>query len=120
MAEQQLQLIARSLGGAVPHQLHLVELVDANDSARVLAVGPGLSAKTGRVRCVAQGQLIARENLVAVEVGNRYLRRRCQIEAVLGHIHVVLEVGKLTGSPSAVFVDQGRGPHFAVPMLLRV
>ena len=65
------------------HELDLVELVLADQTAHVLAVRAGLAAEARRVGGVADRQLAAVEDLAAVEVGQRHFRRRHQIEIPL-------------------------------------
>ena len=51
-------LVARVLGLAVDEHLDLVELVDAEDAARVLAGRAGLAAEAGREARVAERQVV--------------------------------------------------------------
>ena len=69
--------------------------------ARVLAGGAGLAPEARRVRGVADRQLVRLEDLVAVEVGDRDLGGRDQVELVAGHdVHLVFLVGDLAGAAS--------------------
>jgi hypothetical protein len=74
-----------------PHQLDLVELVHAQDAARVLAVRAGLAPEARRVRHVALRQrVLGPEQLAGVHVRDRHLRRRDQVEPVLANVvHLV-------------------------------
>ena len=57
------------LGVAVAEHLELVELVDAEDAARVLAGGAGLAAEAGREADVAQRQVRLGQGLAACIAG---------------------------------------------------
>ena len=75
------QFLERGIGLVRPHDLHeldLVELVLADQSARVLAVGAGLRAEAGRVRDQLERQFGRIEDAVAREVGQRHFRGRDQ------------------------------------------
>src|SRR5216117_2816435 len=64
------------------HQLHLVELVHAQQAARVLAVRTGFPPEAGRVCGVGERQLGAVEDLVAMQVRERHLGRGHEEEVV--------------------------------------
>src|SRR5262249_13232452 len=71
--EQQLVLGARLRRLDEREHLDLVELMHAEDPARVLARRPGLAAKAGGDARVAKRQRLAREDLLHVERGERHL-----------------------------------------------
>ena len=97
-----LERLRGVLGTLEEDHLDLVELVDAHDAAGVLAGGAGLAPETGRVRRVADRQLVRLEDLVAVEVRDRDLGGRDQVELVAGHdVHLVFLVGDLAGAGRA-------------------
>jgi hypothetical protein len=79
------------------HQLHLVELVHADDPLVVAAGRAGLAAETRRVGHHFHRQFGFGQNRVAVEIGHRHLgggREEQVVDAILagiGAIHVVLE-----------------------------
>ena len=62
--------------------LDLVELVLADHPARVLAGSAGLGAKARRVSRQPDRQAVGRDDLVAVEVRQRDLARRDQVQRV--------------------------------------
>ena len=64
-----------SSGAHEREHLDLVELVDAEDAARVLAVGAGLAPEARRVARVARRQRVGRERVAAVQRGERHLAR---------------------------------------------
>ena len=74
IVQQTLQLVVGVLRQGELHQLHLVELVLANQAPDILAVGTRLGPETGGVGGVIQGQVLGRENFIPVDVGDRHLR----------------------------------------------
>src|SRR5665647_3609901 len=70
-ADHPLQRSGGGLWRLEEHHLHLVELVDAQDPAGILAGRAGLPAEAGRVGGIADGQLAEFEDLVAVEIRDR-------------------------------------------------
>mmetsp|Transcript_36625 Transcript_36625/g.57184 ORF Transcript_36625/g.57184 Transcript_36625/m.57184 type:complete len:495 (-) Transcript_36625:408-1892(-) len=130
---QQLQRLLGVLGelfvlglglllGADLHQLHLVELVLAEQPARVPAVRAGLRAEAGRARREGQGQRLALQDLAPVQVREGDLRGRDQ-EGVLprglvAHLEqVVLELGQLAGAAQRAPRDDVGRRHLQVPVL---
>ena len=75
-------LLARPLGVHELEHLDLVELVDAEDAARVLAGRAGLAPEAGREARVAERQVVLGEDLVGVQRGEADLRRADQEEVV--------------------------------------
>ena len=71
--QQALQFLVGVLGQGELDQLHLVELVLADQAPDILAVGAGLGAETGSVGGVTEGQVLGRENFIPVDVGDRHL-----------------------------------------------
>ena len=73
------------------HQLHLVELVLADQPAHVGAVRARLAAEARRVGRVANRQLAAVENLAAMHVGERHFGGRHEVQIpVAGDLEQVL------------------------------
>ena len=75
-------LLRRGLGEAEDEHLDLVELVDAEHAARVLAGGSGLPAEARGVAGVAQRQRLAVEDLAHVERGEGDLRGAGEVQVV--------------------------------------
>ena len=74
--EQPLVLLSRGRGLDEREHLHLVELVHAEDAARVLAGGARLAPEAGREARVAQGQIVRRPGS-GPRGGRRGSPRRC-------------------------------------------
>ena len=111
-----LQLGLGLFRGGEGHQFDLVELVLADDALGVLAVGAGLAAEAGGEGAVAQGQLVAGDDLVAVQVGHRHLGGGDEVQGrfpVRNLEQVRLELGQLAGTVEAVGVDQVGRQHLA-------
>src|SRR5262249_37088883 len=117
-----LQLLVGLLRRRYLHQLYLVELVLADQTTDVLTVGPGLAAKAGRVRRVAERQLAAVEDFVAVEIGQRHFRRRHEIQIpIAGDLEEVrLELRQIAGAGQRGGVDEKRRLDLAIAVLARV
>ena len=81
-ADEDFKLLEGSLGMHEIHHLHLVELVDAEHPARHLAGGTGLAAEAGRVGRELDGQVLCREDVVAVVVRDGNLGRGDEPEVV--------------------------------------
>ena len=97
-----LERLVRVLRGVDAYDLHLVELMQAVQAAHVLAVRAGLAAEAGRVGAALDGQVLLVEDHVAVDVGDRHLSRRDEVEVVkVGVVHLALLVGQLAGAQSA-------------------
>src|SRR5204863_9660061 len=91
---------ARGLGRFEQHHLDIVELVDAQDPAGVLAGSAGLAPEAGRVGDVVNGQDGGLDDLVAVEIGERDLGGRDQVQVVAGDdVHLVFLVRNLSCAP---------------------
>src|SRR5882762_2804667 len=89
-----LFLLRRRIGGeAEPPELHFIELMNAEQPTRVFPRGAGLTSETGRVGNITFGQGRPVENLVPVEVRDRYLRGRDEEQVVRhGPIEIVFEL----------------------------
>src|SRR5919107_282177 len=79
VARQPFEFLVRVLGERELHQLDLVELVLADDAARVAAVRAGLRAEAGRVGDGLQRKLGGVEYLLAMDVRHRHLGRRDKV-----------------------------------------
>ena len=105
-------------GEAEPVELHLVELVQADQAAGVSAVGAGFPPETGGVGRVAQRQLVGRDHLIAVEGGDRDFGGRREPEIVFGAAKALLgEFRQLAGAGEAGAVHQDRRQQFGVAPL---
>ena len=110
-----------SAGRSNADHLDLVELVDAQDAARVLARPrrPRAGSRASRRRT---GSAVGRlDDLVAMDVGDRDLGRRHQVELVArDDVHLVFLVRDLPGAAGGRGVDQGRRPDLGHAVLARV
>ena len=79
--EQLLLLVPRPVGVAVAEELELVELVHAEDPARVLAARAGLAPEARREADVVQRQVVGREHLAAVQRRQRHLGGADQVSS---------------------------------------
>ena len=115
VGEQGFQLVVAGPGFDELDHLHLVELVHADKSPRVLAVASGLAAETGRVGGEVDRQIAAVQYFFAVKVGHRHLGGGDKEEIVRFHpVHVLFHFGKLAGAGHAVAVNQERREDLAV------
>ena len=106
----------RSSGGEREH-LDLVELVDAEHAADVLAVGPGLATEAGRVPRVRSGRSRLVEDLAHAERGERDLRGADEVQLVLGrHVDVHLVRRQEPGPVHRLLADQHRRDHRHEPV----
>ena len=69
VAREYVEGIARLVGMGQLNQLHLVELMEPDETADVFAIGPRFGSETGRERAVPDGKALLFEDLAAVEVG---------------------------------------------------
>ena len=119
---QRLEHLVRLLRPRVGHQLHLVELVLADESAYVRAVGAGFAAEAGGVGGVFQRQVATVENLVPVQVRQRHLagRDEIQVPLVADLEQVFLELRELPGADQRLRVGEERRLHLDVAVLAGV
>src|SRR3990172_8376019 len=81
----------------------------------------GLAPEARRVRGVADRQLGRLEHLVAVEIRDRDLGCRDEVEVVAGDdVHLVFLVRDLAGPSSGCRIDDGRRPDLGKAVLARV
>ena len=104
------------------HQLHLLELVLAEDAARVLAVVAHLAAKARGVRHMAERQRGGVQDGVAHQVRHRRLGGGDEVVAlVAGHGELlVLELRQLPGALQRRRVHEVGHIHLLVAVFLRV
>ena len=99
-------------GVAEGEHLDLVELVDADDAAGVLAVAAGLAAVAGRPAGVADRPVRQVEDLVGVVAGQRDLARADQVQVVRGQaVDLVGVRAQEAGAGHDLRPHQGRGDH---------
>ena len=100
------------LGAAVGEHLRLVELVDADDAAGVLAGGPGLAPVAGGPAHVALGPGGQVEDLVGVVAGQGHLGGAGEVEVVGGQVVDLVAVGaQEAGATHDLRGDEGGGGH---------
>ncbi len=122
VARELLQALEALLGLRVHDQLDLVELVLADDAARVLAEAAGLGPEAWRVGRHLHRQLGGVEDLVAVHVRDRHLGGRDQVVGplVVQLEEVLLELRQLSGPEERLVVDDDRRQHLGVAVLSSV
>ena len=91
----------------------------ADEAAGVLAGGAGLGAEAGAEGAVAEGQLLAVEDLVGVVVGDRHLGGGDEeaLVAPRGLEEVLLELGELAGARQRRADDEVGREQLGVPAL---
>ena len=89
----------------------------AQQAARVFPRRPGLPAEAGSVSGVGDREPRAVENLVAMHVRDRDLRRRDEKQVVAGAVGVLLELGELAGSLHRLPFHQKRRLQLHVSVL---
>ena len=118
---EQLVLRGRILGRREAHELDLVELVHAEQAARVLARRARLAAEAGAERRKGEGKSRAVEDLVAEQVRDRHLGGRNREERVVAQrVHVLLELRQLAGAGHRVAIHEQRHLRLLVAELARV
>src|SRR6266567_646553 len=86
-----------------------IELMDAEDAARVLAVGASLAAETGTEGYEAHGQVFSFENFVLVHAGDRDFSGADEEGVIiLNGVDLVASFGELTVANKAEFTRHGR------------
>ena len=115
------ELVPRVFGLRELDELDLVELVLANEAARVAPRAASFCTEACRVARVALGQFPAVEDFVAVIVRRRHFRRRHEVVVEAFEFeHVLGELRQLSRADHARLVrDVGR-EHFRVAVLRRV
>src|SRR5687768_4686996 len=118
---ENLQLVQRGFGSRVTHQLDLVEFVNAQKATRILSRSSGFPAKTSRASYEALGKIRRVQNLVAIDVRDRYFRRRDQKKIVVAEgVHVVLELRELAGRSHRRTIDDDWYPQLLVTVVADV
>ena len=120
MRGQRLERGGRILRPREHDDLDLVELVLADHPARVAAGRARLGAEARRVRRVEERQLFGGQDLVAVQVRDRNLRRRDEVVALAGLEEVGVELRQLPGAEERVGVGEKRRQDLAVALLVDV
>src|SRR2546430_308911 len=103
------------------YQLHFVELMHAQQTARILAGGPRFAPEARGVGGVAERQLGAVEDLVAMQVGERNFGRGDEEQIVgRGLVRFVFELGDLAGALHRLALHDERRLDFDVAVLSSV
>ena len=105
-------LLVRSVGmlrSIYAHNLYLAELMQAIQSAYILAITSCFTTETLRVSTVLDGQIFLFDDDITIDIGYRYLGSGNQIEVVqIAMIHLSFLVRKLTSAIPAGLIDHGR------------
>ncbi len=75
MGGELLVLRIALVGSCELHHLHLLELVLADDTAHVAAVGARLAAEARRVGAQRDGEPLGGQHFIAIQIGYGDLRR---------------------------------------------
>ena len=103
------------------NQLHFVELMHADDAARLPASRARFAAKARRVGDEFLRQLSQREDFLAMKIRHRHFRRGREEHLVLFQpVHVFLKLRQLRRPDHAIAPHQKRRTHFQVTVLARV
>ena len=103
------------------HQLHFVELMNADQAARAQPRGSRLPAETRCISGVFDRQLLLRENFLPVQICDGDFRGGRQIKIVpLAAIELLFEFRELGGADERRRTDDERRRDFGVPVLRRV
>lgn len=94
--------------------LDLVELVQANEPARIATSAARLFAEARREGAVFERQLIGAQDLIGVDVRELHFSGGDKIETFCGLEQVFLELRKLTGTRERLGVRHDRTPPFLV------
>ena len=120
VGHQRFEFVVAGLGRHELDELDLVELVDADEPARVLARRARFAPEAGGVRHELQRQRGAND-LFAVVVGDGDFGGRDQPEVVLGAVvHVFGHLGELAGAGHGRGGDEVGGADLGVAVLLGV
>ena len=116
-----LETIPRFLWPNKLNQLHLVELVLPNQTSNIAPMRTCFSAEAGCGGAVANGEFRLVESLVPIEVGQRHLGGRCQVEVEIFDVkQIVGEFRKLTSAKERGRVDQVGWDDLGVTVLAGV
>src|SRR5205085_4212027 len=117
MTSQELQLTRRILRRRITNELHLVELVRAQDAASVLPRGSRLTPEAWCIGDEAFRQHVCIEDLVSIEIGDRHLGGGNEEEVLSVHrVGIVLEFRELAGAGHRRAVDEDRRPDLLMAM----
>ena len=93
----------------------------ANQTARITSRRSRFRAEARRKSAETLRQNFAVDNFIAMEIRQRYFRRRCQVvRQTFQFKHVFRELRQLTGADHAVFIDDVRRNDFDKTEFLRV
>src|SRR5262249_27454680 len=91
------------------------------DTARVLPRRSRLTAKARRVGDESLREHIALERLVTIQVRDRHLGRRNEVEVLAPHtVEIFLELGELSRAGHGCRMHEQRWPHLFVAVLARM
>src|SRR5205823_2446493 len=90
VARERLVLLPRPLRQRELHELHLLELMLADQAARILPRRAGLAAEARRVRTEPARERGRVEDLVAIEIRDRHLGGRDEVVVAVGELEEVL------------------------------
>ena len=92
--------------------------MQAVQSANILAVGTGFSTKTLCIGTVLDRQVFLIENNITIDIGDRNLCRRNQIEVVkVAMVHLSFFIRQLTCAVAGSSIDNCRWHQFGVTAL---
>ena len=111
------EFVVASFGEDEFDQFDFIELVHAEDAARVATGGSGFTAEARRVGGVLHGERGAVEDFAGVDVGDGDLGGGDEVEVVAGFVEILFEFGKVAGADEAAGKDEGGRPDFVVAAL---
>ena len=121
MAHHDLQLVEAVVRMGKAHHLHLGELVQTDQAARVLAGGTGFGTEAGRGGTVGAGQVGLVQHLTGVDVGQGHLGGGDEVVVPGGHLEeVFLELGQLARAGHGGAVDHEGRTDFDVVLVLHM
>ena len=109
--------VSRLVGMNKPVELHLVELVQADQASGVAAIAARFPAETRAVSGVAQRKLIDRNDFIAMKRGDGDFSCRRQPQIVFSTAKAFLgKFWELAGTGEAGGIDQHRRQDFAIAL----
>ena len=116
-----LECLVGAFGLGDLRQLHLVELMLADEAADVLAVGARFAPEAGSVGAVGEREVSGLEDLAGMQVRHGDFRGRNQVVVGPGELEEVrLELRKLPGTEQALGVHDDRRQDLRIAPLARV